>query len=330
MKVSVIIPVYNVQDYLARCIDSVVTQTHSNLEILLVDDGSTDLSAKMCDDYARHDRRITVIHKDNGGLSDARNAALDVMTGDYITFVDADDYVHPRFVELLLNAISTTGAPIAIAHWQELNDGDTPRNIHGVDSQPTIFTRDEALKSIFYQQQLNHSACSRIFKASIFNDVRFPKGMLYEDLAVILPIMKQVESVALIQPATYYYMRRTGSITHTVSLRRTHVLDILDNIESQVADTMPHLLPAVRSRHMSACFNMLRIMPTADPQWQATKQRCWEYTKKMRFLCIIDKNVRLKNKIAILLSYLGVNILTAIINQSQEKQLKYLQNEKKI
>ena len=109
MKVSVIIPVYNVQDYLARCIDSVVTQTHHDLEILLVDDGSTDASGDICNKLARQDQRITVIHKENGGLSDARNAGLDAMTGDYVTFIDGDDYVHPRFVEHLLRTINSTG-----------------------------------------------------------------------------------------------------------------------------------------------------------------------------------------------------------------------------
>ncbi|MBR6489706.1 MAG: glycosyltransferase family 2 protein, partial [Muribaculaceae bacterium] len=127
--VSVIIPVYNVQEYLARCIDSVLCQSHKELEVILVDDGSTDHSGAMCDDYASRDGRIKVIHKSNGGLSDARNAGLDVMTGDYVTFIDADDYVHPYFVELLLRGLHESGSQIAVCRWQELNDGEEHKSV---------------------------------------------------------------------------------------------------------------------------------------------------------------------------------------------------------
>lgn len=323
MLVSVIIPVYNVQDYLARCIDSVVTQTYHELQILLVDDGSTDSSGSICDDYAKKDQRITVIHKKNGGLSDARNAGLDAMNGNYVTFIDADDYVHPQFVELLLNTIINTGAQIAVCHWKQLKESDTTPISCGdkacryEKNEPiTIFYREQALRSIFYQKELTHSACSRLFDSSIFSDICFPRGVLYEDLAVIYPIMRKVNTVALIGPEMYFYMHHPGSITSTLSLQRTQVLDILDDIEQQVATEEPHLLPAVQSRHMSACFNMLRIMPLNDPAWDATREKCIDYTKKMRKLCLFDKNVRIINKIAIILSYLGVKPLLFVINRN--------------
>lgn len=323
MLVTVIIPVYNVQDYLARCIDSVVTQTHHNLQILLVDDGSTDSSGSICDDYAKKDRRITVIHKENGGLSDARNAGLDAMDGDYVTFIDGDDYVHPQFVELLLNTMAKSGAQIAVCNWKKVKEHNATSTAckdlecHHEKSEPlTIFNRQQALHSIFYQQELTHSACSRVFAASIFSDIRFPQDMLYEDLAIIYPIMRKVDTVALTSLTMYFYLQRSGSITSTVSLQRTQVLNILDNIEKQVATLNPELLPAVHSRHMSACFNMLRIMPPNDPAWQSTRELCIEYTKKMRKSCLRDKNVRLKNKLAILLSYLGSKPLLLVINRN--------------
>ena len=103
--VSVIIPVYNVQEYLARCVDSVLSQTYTNLEIILVDDGSLDMSGDMCDDYAHKDSRVRVVHKSNGGLSDARNAGLDIASGNYVAFIDADDYVHHQFVEKLYDTL---------------------------------------------------------------------------------------------------------------------------------------------------------------------------------------------------------------------------------
>ena len=315
--VSIIIPVYNVQDYLARCVDSVLTQTYTDLEIILVDDGSIDISGDICDEYALHDARARVIHKENGGLSDARNAGLDVARGNYVAFIDADDYVHPSFVELLLKTINETGAQIAVSTWQELKDGDKPRKVKTKRPRCTILTQEEAISSVFYQKKLNHSACSRIFETQLFNNLRFPEGMLYEDLAIIYPLLCKVEKVALINTPMYYYMHRQGSIITTMSLRRTHVLDHIERIEEQVTDEAPQYLPAVRSRHLSACFNMLRLMPVDDPKWQATKERCWDYIKNMRFLCIKDSKVRLKNKIACLLSYFGVDFLIKIINNNR-------------
>lgn len=315
--VSVIIPIYNVQDYLARCIDSVLAQTYTDLEIILVDDGSLDASGDICDEYDLKHRFIRVIHKTNGGLSDARNAGLEVAQGSYVTFIDADDYVHPRFVETLMHAIDNTGAQIAACTWQELQDGATPRKVN-LDKVPSkTYSQQEAINTVFYQGELNHSACSRIFEMQLFDDIRFPEGALYEDLAIIYQLLRKVEKVTLLNAPMYYYMHRAGSIITTMSLRRTQVLDHLERLEKQVAKEAPQYLPAVRSRHLSACFNMLRLMPAHDPRWQPTKARCWKYIKNMRFLCIKDRKVRIKNKIAILLSYFGVGFLMTFINKSK-------------
>lgn len=312
---SVIIPVYNVQQYLARCVDSVLAQSHRDLEIILVDDGSTDDSGVMCDDYAARDPRVKVVHKSNGGLSSARNAGLDVMTGTSVTFIDSDDYVHPEFVATLLPWLSES-TPIVIGTWQELNDGETPAVKTTIDGDTQELTRDEALSRIYYQQDINHSACCKLFDAKLFGTLRFPEGMLYEDLAISYDLFKQVDKVVNRRtPPIYYYMHRQGSIINTMKLERTHVLDHLEKIEKEVATQAPHLLPAVRSRHMSACFNMLRLMPLDDPQWLPTRDRCWDYIKNMRFLCIKDSKVRLKNKIAIILSFLGLNFLLKFINK---------------
>lgn len=318
--VSVIIPIYNVQDFLARCIDSVLAQTYADLEIILVDDGSHDTSGDICDEYDLKYRHVRVIHKANRGLSDARNAGIEVAQGRYVTFIDGDDYVHPHFIEALLQTIEHTGAQIAACTWQELKDGDTPRKVNVEKARCKTYNQEEAINTVFYQGELNHSACSRIFERQLFDDLRFPEGALYEDLAIIYPLLRKVEKVALLKAPMYYYMHRTGSIINTMSLRRTHVLDHLEGLEQQVEKEAPQYLPAVRSRHLSACFNMLRLMPAREPKWQDTKDRCWEYIKNMRFLCIKDRDVRIKNKIAILLSYFGLGFLMMFINKSRSKE----------
>jgi glycosyltransferase involved in cell wall biosynthesis len=316
---SVIIPVYNVQKYLARCVESVLGQTHRDLEVILVDDGSTDSCGTLCDQYATQDQRVKVIHKSNGGLSSARNAGLDVMTGEYVTFVDADDFIHRDFAIKLLQAIGLD-AQIAVGRWQECDEGETPIEADVIWGDVISFTRDEAIDEIYYQRRLTHSACSRIFEASLFDDLRFPKGKLYEDLAISYNLLKKVNKVVYIDngPPLYYYMHRAGSIINTMKLERTHVLDHLEKIEREISDEAPQHLPAVRSRHMSACFNMLRLMPASDPLWQPTKERCWQYIKKMRLSCLKDRNVRAKNKAACLLSYLGLDFLMAVINNGHK------------
>lgn len=315
--VSVIIPIYNVQDYLARCIDSVLAQTYKDLEIILVDDGSHDTSGDICDEYDLKYRHVRVIHKTNGGLSDARNAGLEVAQGEYVTFIDGDDYVHPNFVEALLHTIETTGAQIAACTWQELKDGDTPRKVNLEKAGCKTYTQSEAINTVFFQGELNHSACSRIFEKQLFDDLRFPEGALYEDLAIIYPLLRKVDKVALLKAPMYYYMHRAGSILTTMSLRRTQVLDHLEKLEKQVEEEAPQYLQAVRSRRLSACFNMLRLIPARDPKWQATKQRCWDYIKKMRISCLKDMKVRTKNKAACILSFLGSRITTIIINRNK-------------
>lgn len=320
--VSVIIPVYNVQQYLARCVESVLAQTHRDLEVILVDDGSTDSCGTLCDQYAAQDQRVKVVHKSNGGLSSARNAGLDVMTGERVTFLDADDFIHREFVDKLLHAMGND-ADIAVARWQECDEGEKPHVADVLWSNVISFTRDEAIDEIYYQRRLTHSACSRLFDARLFDGLRFPDGKLYEDLAISYDLLKKVTKVTYVDgPALYYYMHRAGSIITTMKPERTHVLDHLERIEQQVATEAPQHLPAVRSRHMSACFNMLRLMPANDPQWQPTKERCWKYVKSMRFSCIKDRNVRIKNKLACFLSYLGIDLLLIIINKNRRFCLK--------
>lgn len=317
-KVTVIIPVYNVQDYLARCIDSVLQQSYRELEIILVDDGSTDSSGAICDQYATRDHRISVIHKANGGLSSARNAGLDAMTGQQVTFIDADDAVHPQFVETLLNTMHSTCAQIAVSRWQVLKNDAKPRKVDVATATCRTFSQQEAIMSVFYQHQLNHSACSRLFQASLFKSLRFPEGKLYEDLAIIYPLLRSVDAVALVSaPMYYYYMHRSGSIINTVTLQRTQVLEHLNNIMQQVEQETPQYVPAVRSRLLSASFNMLRIMPPSAPEWQPVKKECWENIQNIRNLCIKDSNVRAKNKAAIIISYFGLPFLMKIINRNR-------------
>lgn len=306
--ITIIVPIYNVAVYMDRCIDCLLHQDYSNLEIILVDDGSTDGSGERCDYWAKRDPRIKVIHQPNGGLSAARNAALDIMTGDFVTMLDGDDYLDTRFVSTLLNLLVSSNADIAAAGWTLFADGTTPP-LDNSQGNTTSFTSSQAIDDIFYQHTLTNSACSKLYRAAIFDGLRFPSGVLYEDLAVIYDIMLRATAVVHTTQSLYFYrQQRAGSITNTFSRKRTHVLDILDNLESRIQTEAQQHLAAVRSRRLSACFNILLLCPT-DGTMDDVIDRCWQGIKSLRRDCLLDSRVRLKNKLGILFSYLGKSVL---------------------
>ena len=322
--VSVIVPVYNVKPWLERCLTSIVGQSHEQLEILLVDDGSTDGCADMCDQWADRDPRIKVIHKPNGGLSDARNAALDVAQGEFITFIDSDDYVTPHYVEKLLKALDNSPkCDIAVGHWCEFDDGTDPEPAEPLQGELQLFTPQEAALDIFYQRGLTHSAWGRMLRRHFFegdNAVRFPVGMLYEDLAVIMPLLEQASGVAFIPDTLYYYRQRKSSIIGTFTRRRTHVLDILDDLQNQAHGKFPWLERAIKSRRLSACFNILLLCPRGDDQFSDVTSRCWQGIKELRQGCLFDRHVRFKNKAAIILSWLGKKTFVRLFGSKAVKQ----------
>lgn len=305
-KVSVIVPVYNVVDYLPQCIESIARQSYAHLEVLLVDDGSTDGSQRLCDEYAASDTRIRVIHKANGGLSDARNAALDVMTGDLVMMVDGDDYIARDCVETLLHLQDDTGCEVAVGRWRMFDDtSGLTDNAKDADSV-TIYSQQEAINHIFYQDTLTNSSCSRLFQASLFDQVRYPQGMLYEDLAVVYPLLQKVKKVAYTSQLVYYYRQHQSSITGHFTMQRTHVLDILESLEQRLAGEHSQYLPAVQSRLLSAYFNILLLCPSTH-EFRPVVDRCWRGIRRLRWRRLVDPHVRLKNKLGILASVAGKN-----------------------
>ena len=188
--ISVIVPCYNVEEYLPKCIESILNQTYRNLEILLVDDGSPDNCGRICDEYAAKDSRIRIIHKKNGGLSDARNAALDVMTGEYVTFIDSDDYVSDDYVEYLYKIIKESGVKLSVSSYQTFVDDSSAEICTNNPLFVKIVHTNDALTGMFYQQIFDTSAWAKMYHRSLFSDgIRYPKGWLYEDLPTTYRLM---------------------------------------------------------------------------------------------------------------------------------------------
>lgn len=211
--ISVIIPIYNVEPYLKQCINSIVNQSYTNLEIILVDDGSPDRCPQICDEYAAKDKRIVVIHKENGGLSDARNAGLDICKGDYLYFLDSDDIIPSHCISILFKIITQEKAEIAASSYSKFSDEhllpDNP--IH--DISYTTMDGCEALIQLCRDETPGiMSACMKIYKKELFQEVRFPIGKLYEDAHTNYKIYHKCKKICYTSVPLYYYRIRKGSI----------------------------------------------------------------------------------------------------------------------
>lgn len=214
-KVSVIIPVYKVEKELDRCIQSVMQQTYQNLEIILVDDGSPDQCPQMCDTYQKKDTRIKVIHKKNGGLSSARNAALDIASGEYIAFVDSDDWIALDFIETLVHNAEKENADISIIGFRMVWD-DGRERCYGNDEEYYVYHTEEAIRELLIQRRFFCMVCQKLYKRSVFSAVRFPEGKPYEDVAISLPTFLRAKIVVFSGKQKYFYFQRAESIANSM------------------------------------------------------------------------------------------------------------------
>lgn len=223
-RISVVVPVYQVRQWLDRCLASVQEQTHNNLEIILVNDGSTDGSGGRCDELAAEDARIRVVHQSNKGLSAARNRGLEIATGDWITFIDSDDWVHPEMLERLLT-MTGPEVDIAVAGFERVTTIDSPQ---GAQCGPTeLLTSNQVLARYFgADRTLLTIACAKLFRREMFTEIRFPEGRLHEDEATTYKLLAKAKLVALTRERLYYYFSNPDSITGS-GLSPRHRLDIV-------------------------------------------------------------------------------------------------------
>ena len=234
--ISVIIPIYNVEKYLAECIESVINQTFSDLEIILVNDGSTDNCREICENYKRKDSRIKLIHKINGGISSARNAGIDIANGDYYTFIDSDDYIMPDMIEQLFYISKSTDADISICCIANNKDEFDK----GINKDIEILTKEETLKCILTEKKILTSACGKLYKSELFNVVRYPDGKIYEDLGTTYKLVELSEKIAFVNVKKYYYRTNNESITKSsFSNRQMEYYIIAEELQKFVKQKYP-------------------------------------------------------------------------------------------
>ncbi len=266
--ISIIVPIYKVESLLDTCVRSLIAQTYTNTEIILVDDGSPDRCGELCDEWAEKDARIRVVHKENGGLSDARNAGLAMATGEYIGFVDSDDWIEPRMYELLYNALCETDADIAECDRDDFSDEHpaTPFTAEAITKH--VYTAEQALAELIVDGALRQTVWNKLYRAELVTDPLFPVGKLNEDEFWTYKVFGQANTIVHIDAKLYHYYQREGSIIHVYTPKRLACLEAHKERNAYLKERYPALVSMATDRWLSTCmghYQQMCVTPSVDP-----------------------------------------------------------------
>lgn len=215
MEISIIVPVYNVEKYLERCIDSILNQNFKDFELILVDDGSTDKSGEICDKYAKRYSYIRVIHKENGGPSEARNEGILQANGKYVTYIDSDDLISSDYLDCLFNALCHYKADVSCAKFAFFSDDSPLNNTSQISHNSRVYTGENACLALLYEKNFQTSSCNILLKKEIALKNLFPEGKYHEDDMTTFRYFLSANKVVMTDSVTYFYYQREGSIMHT-------------------------------------------------------------------------------------------------------------------
>lgn len=256
-RISVIVPVYNAEKYLKRCLISLSAQSYRNLEIIIVDDGSKDASGTLCDEFAKKDSRICCIHKENGGAATARNCALDRITGQYVTFVDADDYVAKDYIEVLYRSMQRNKADMVKCRRQCVYDASYEEKIIG-EGNEKVYNTEEAVK-IGLTVRITPTVWGALYRSEMFRTIRFPEGNIYEDLAIIFDLLCAERKMVLLDVPLYFYMIHSESVMkQEFSQKQAVEIDIIDSAMKKVEELFPEYAKLANGRRVFSYFVVLR------------------------------------------------------------------------
>lgn len=292
--ISVIVPIYNVEENLERCLESILNQTYTNMEIILVDDGSPDRCGEICDIYLKKDNRVRVIHKQNGGLSDARNAGLNIAKGKYIGFVDSDDYIELEMYESLISAIQKENAMIACCGIiREYENGN--QLIIRTPNKSKTYTSVQAIKQCLYQDEIGVSVWCKLFDRNIFKELRFPVGETNEDAAILLETLEKGKLVHT-GKALYHYMIRDNSITATFSeTKNAFIYKNAKHIQKKI-DANYKTLSCTAKAYLAYCLLGILLMYPRNYSSDTYNTYVMQYKKVWPYIYLMS-GLSLKRKI---------------------------------
>lgn len=279
--ISIIVPVYNTEQYLPKCIESIQKQTLSDIEIIIVDDGSTDNSLAICREYAANDERINIIHKKNGGLSSARNAGLDCASADYVGFIDSDDYIKDTMYEHLYQAIKKFNADIASCGVYDVFENRV--RVRSKEDRCFAIPAISACERALEEKKDATIVPNKLFKKELFSILRFPEGKIMEDDFIFTKLVLQAEKVAILTKPYYYYIHHSNSITTSkFSLRDLDPIEAYDINYDYIKDTYPELIPVMEFRKCWARFYALDklYLSSMEKQYPEIERKLKSYLKK--------------------------------------------------
>ena len=304
--VSVIVPVYNTVDLLPRCVDSLLAQTYPTLEIILVDDGSPDGAGAICDAYAEKDSRVRVIHKGNGGLSDARNAGMEAMTGEWFAFVDSDDYVLPDYIGYLYGLVAEFDCQLAVSGF-DVHFSDGNRIERGTGARGAVDTRT-CMERLYYDDFVTVGACAKLYHRSLLGDIRYPVGRLFEDAGTTYRFLLQCERVAIGEVSHYIYAVRSQSIvTSAFSEKKFDLVDFSDEMCDETLALYPDLERAAMRRRVYVRFSTLNQMLDTD-QCPERKRELIRFIRRHGFSVFFDPKAPGRDRAALLMLSLGFRL----------------------
>jgi len=257
-KISVIIPIYNVDSYIAKCLESVINQSYKNLEIIIINDGSTDKTKDICEHYANTDNRIVLVNQNNQGISMARNKGLDMAAGEYIGFVDGDDWIDRDMYELLYKNLCKYDSDISMCKFVFINEnGDLLYQRYDLQERSVIYLENQEKMSNFIESEKNY-LWNKLYKKDLFNHIRFPKNKLFEDVFISCKLIDKANRIVISSEHKYYYLRRNNSITtQTFNVQSLDIIEGYIERYNYVTKKYPGLEPVCRNhilRHLIKCL----------------------------------------------------------------------------
>ncbi len=314
--ISVVVPVYNVEKYLQRCLESVLAQTYKDIEIILVDDGSTDNSGQICDQYANKDNRIIVIHKPNGGLSDARNAGIEILHGKYVTFIDSDDWIEPSFVEYLHSLITNSNADMSVCDFNYIDAENKLYNSPSKDGREYVWSRKEAVEMLLVGKKMETSAWGKMYASRYFtiDGFRYPVGRLFEDIPVTYGILLKAKVIVYGNKALYNYFYRPQSISNMkFSPRRLHAVEHLEQVIPLVLNQFPEFYSRCKIAIFRMNFGIYLSLMEGDNDIYAKK--IVNGIKQNRLIVIFSRHSTMKWRIKALITLFGSKITRRLFSR---------------
>ena len=322
-KISVLVPVYNSEKYIGKCIQSILNQSYKNIELVIVNDGSTDNTHDIIEEYKNKDSRIVAIHTENRGVSYARNTCLDNASGDFIAFVDSDDYIDEDYLEILYKALKEQDADISMCNCK-LVEEDTNKSFvktFGIN-KVLVMNNEEAVENLFYYNYMRHSPWEKLYKKELFKNYRYKVDRQYEDLELTYKLFLESKKIVYIPESKYNYLLRKGSIIHS-KIKKSNIEailiyteEILENIKQNHKNIEKSAEFLVAKHSLSLWYKVPNKKENKEYLKKATSN-----IKKYRKGILRNSKVNKKSKILFYISYLGripYKIATKIIKKIQK------------